>query len=326
MRGAIVTALLVGAATAAAVFACGSEAESLPSGGGPECTASTSCPEGTQCIAELTSADDPCDAGGDSAVALTCEGAGGRCRLSAATRAFSRNALIEGFRVPSFHLDQLVESDRHVEAYRWAPPADARVITCAVFTCPPQVRARNDGELGFTLDCFDECVVERHTFEPADGIFDLRVDYTPAGKPLNSGRIRSPITTLVAGCWAYDASCVVAATPLVPVLPQGLFPFAGLFDLQCTGSEGGNCALSSSGELGTCTKHRCARRCVTHADCIDPTVPSDDGGVCIGAPSRCEKIGKAYVGTCSVPNVDTDAGGVVDAADASDGAPANDAH
>lgn len=293
----------VGAAVAVAAFAAFVACEDDPSPGGDahaaltECPTANPCPEETTCRARTAEPDDPCDAGSDGQPEVqACDG--GAClRVVGATRGAGRNALLEAFGVPAFQLEQLVENQAPVAAFRWEPPKSARIVACALFSCLPQWHDVGDPPTRELL-CYDRCVVEAKQFEPPSGVFDLRVDYTATGHALNESQLGAPLDVLLTGCWAYDASRVIAASPMVPVDPTGVYPYPGLFDLQCTGLGGGTCVLES-GEFGTCISGRCGRRCMTNADCLERDRASEDAGVCHEPLQRCAAVHGHYLGACT---------------------------
>lgn len=249
----------------------------------------------------------------------------GHCQRSLELRdGVQRDVLIANFGVPSFPLDQVREEDKLVAAYRWLRPEGAKVVRCGLFVCEPTFRidVLPDNYSITRITNFDRCVLAQASFEPGDGTFDLRrgeIRNADASAACNDGQPSSwLISSFLVGCWAYDASHVIAATALVPVDPAAIYDF-GVLDRTCSDPASPNCLLGD-GALGTCYSGRCLPRCSTPADCLGRR-PAGDAGRCEG-PSVAQCVPtSSQTGVCvssvsSRPDASIDAdGGESDAPD-----------
>jgi hypothetical protein len=229
------------------------------------CTTSAECPSGTYCAVGPSAA---CD-----------DGACKRC-LPATELRQARTALVSGFKVREFSLEQVEESG----VFAWGQPSDAVAVTCAVFGCVPEFRVtgRFEGEPIFDFSNFDQCAlaVERFDLRRVDatastltldlGTLERRA--VPSGSCAADGKPVSPyqseyadglprVTDLLVGCWAYDYAEVIGATVLRRIDPAQA-PFVGgeapLEPVQCAGNQGALCAHAEGG-FGTCSRDRCLR-------------------------------------------------------------------
>jgi hypothetical protein len=231
------------------------------------------------------------------------------------------NALTEGFRVSPFNLRrQPAAADGGPAAFTWDPIPNAKIVRCAVFICDPIV-VRDGGTTEAPvsqIQNYAQCAVQEALFSPGQGTFDLGQLKPPEGYAvvkLGSSCIplatRYTVTDLSAGCWAYDTSQVIAATPLVSLLPGDVA--TRLVDQACTAGQAGSCLLPD-GVWGTCYLGECGRRCVSDHDCRsseaflygpDATLERlvcGPGGSCVGQEFD------GGIGVCHYPPI-ADAGG-----------------
>jgi hypothetical protein len=175
-------------------------------------------------------------------------------------------------------------------AFTWTN-AGYEIVHCALFACRPYVRS--DGDRRF-ISNFNPCVLAHEPFAPGSGVFDLTnpgLEYTP---PTLSASTGCPslgprrITELAVGCWAYDGTRLIAATPMevIDLRTDNIFNYQTAFVESCTlESEEKACLMEGSGRLGACSRGHCGELCVVDADCVSSgaiigsdTLASVDGG------------------------------------------------
>lgn len=273
------------------------------------CLHSGHCPRATEClstdITESTSLPD----GGFS----NCQHpdrADRVCTLSSnqQTRASDRYALTNGWHVDGFDLRPTKGETGPFAVLEWSVPDEATIVACALFICRPEVRCLQDDDR-FVADImnYEQCVVGSRVFQPASGLLDLE-SLDPYPSPSLALR---HISTLLAGCWAFDGSRIIGATYLEPVSHDESSISQNLVDDECNSEvDNLNCQLTSplSG-YGTCFEGQCRPRCLTSADC---PVLSGDSGPNVDADSgddagidgnfnpvyRCDSLTNSYVGVC----------------------------
>lgn len=159
-------------------------------------------------------------------------------------------------------------------AYRWTPPSGANVVQCAVFSCLPAVEPRDGLPSIEPNDRRDPpCVLHTRSFEPPVGVFDL----APLSSvlALNSGggaTLEFSYYGPFVACWAYDATRLIAATPLLSVLVDDL-PEASRRAVRqpCDSRSVRGLCETDAGHLGACVSlagsPRCVHRCLRDADC-----------------------------------------------------------
>jgi len=224
---------------------------------------------------------------------------------------------VRGFGVDSFDLAPVQEGSQSGAVQRtgvtWQKPEGAAIVVCAVFACSPEVP-----QGGQSIINYDECVISKDEFDSATGTFDLRLDltrYTPDAAADGCAPLPRRMTTLVAGCWAYDLTHVVAATPLLPLSADEVFgptdPQAPATDCADAAS-GATCSAPEFATFGSCHAGSCLRRCLRSTDCdlavLEAPDAGDDGGDagaagCASAHrSRCQPFGTLpldqYLGVC----------------------------
>ena len=212
-------------------------------------------------------------------------------------------SLVNGFRGPGFGGQfDLVRVPGRPAQFTWTAPPNARVVACALFGCKPVI----DGEIVNA----DRCILSRaKTFTTADQSYlpELRprgratsVVQSCASETTEDLRLdRSKLTQLGVGCWAYDDTRVIGATPIRAIPLDEADDYPGLFRTchGIGGDEGADCVRAIPGggaEIGTCAQGECLSRCVTARDC------RDDGTTRCG--SSCDHYAGSpdysYVGVC----------------------------
>jgi hypothetical protein len=221
-----------------------------------ECASGALCPAGTVCRAADGEGADP------NARA---------CRVPT-SRPPIEQTLIEGFATTVFDLKQ---DSKSPGTYIWQRVDRAQYVQCALFICPPVVRAeRVDGvkELRWIAN-FHECALSAQSFNlSAMGKDQSELTFSLSGmrpnpeegacgetKRQTTSASQVPIiTTLNVGCWASDSRAVVAASSLLAVdpreLPQFSRPVLSCAALEDT-SEGELCVATT--QLGTCELGTC---------------------------------------------------------------------
>lgn len=288
-----------------------------------DCADDMDCPSGSVCVAAPDSdAGWPISHGPPPPMLDKCGGdAGGRrCELPP-TRSSARQALTTGFHVKAFELRPL-PGDGSVDrvAFTWAPPTDASIVHCALFACRPVIRTRS-------IANFDSCVLADELFDSGSGVFDLAnpdLEFHPrdlTDDEENDCRSTGPrrISELAVGCWAYDTTHIIAATPMLSITGKGIYNYQDAFADACSPEmEGKSCLVSASGRLGACHAGDCRELCVDNSDCDHGTVVvtgSDGGG---GADGSSQDAGSTPDGSSqdagSTPDASSqDAGNTPDA-------------
>jgi hypothetical protein len=283
------------------------------------------CPWGTMCLPSYTPVNESCAPGAaNPPIGCAIGDTAGTCRLAPTNVGTSAlDALVTGFHVPSFALQSTGST------YTWTAPEGVSIVACGLFLCPPLV---SNG----VISNGDSCLVSEQTYESASGSYTPGVDVQFSGAQysechyasdaaadvgdggIDGGTVRfssfqtSPITFAAVGCWAFDTSHVVYATPLY-FPPASSFPALGGFDPQCQQPTSSACGLPEGG-FGTCDNHVCTKRCVFPSDCVKQTTIITelddagrlvvvDGGVC--PPATCERERFQYIGTCRYPSQTT---------------------
>lgn len=215
------------------------------------------------------------------------------CAIPSDALQTSRSALLNGFGVGEMTVE--LEESSALEL-TWKRPASASVVTCALFSCPPAFRVKVDGRWAeprgdrrsVQIANYDRCVLAAKQFQQPEGAFNLRdrenayyptalaspndAQHSPCKIYRDEGSVRNyphcaPVTELTVGCWAYDATRIVAASQLVPInSARGMFNYQDIF----VGSDDAACAVYANSDL--------FRVCV-----IPP--PAEDGAIASGSSS-----------------------------------------
>ena len=283
------------------------------------CGSTADCPTGTVCEAlpaamqgqafPVATGDDPL---------AQCGGGDGEKRCQLPRGPGGRQSLTLGFEVPSFRLLRLTANGGYA-AFTWNPPEDTAIVHCALFACPPVIHETVENGLSvFEILNYPECVLASELFEPGEGVFDLAdptIEFDPGAVEGPACGTPAPraVHELMAGCWAYDTTRILAATPLEPVSPREVFDYQSRFDLDCAAKvDGKTCAFQDTTRLGICAAGRCHAPCVTQQDCTSVPIEATDAGAGdadaadANAPAdtpaqECVKNG-GYVGVCMAPS------------------------
>ncbi len=243
----------------------------------------------------------------------------------------NRHALTSGFGVSQFELSPLIDGSGPTSAFTWNAPQRSRVVHCALFTCRPVIeQTLQDDRRIATIVNFDHCVIASKLFQSSEGVIDLGdpnivwpqddADEDPApSDPVCTFTLPRRVSELSVGCWAFDASRIIAATPLGPVDPSEIFNYHDLFDLDCTsGFDDRICIFAGDNTWGSCQEGDCRRACIDHRDCSgieELTADTDESDT--GAPDdmdagpaepRCLKKKSDYVGICIADTANIPAG------------------
>lgn len=183
-------------------------------------------------------------------------------------------ALIDGFAVPPMELQV---APPPAPMFRWMPPPRATFVACALFTCPPEFDRRDPDDKASSL-----IGPSRITNAGGCVLALAATTASPAWLPLGERQLPlvdacAPehhfdrvIAFVAAGCWAYDATSVVAASRLVPLRPADL---AGAVPDVPAGADcrrdGDPCYDGGHAHpfFGACLGGTCQPRCATAGDC-----------------------------------------------------------
>jgi hypothetical protein len=215
-----------------------------------DCSHDLDCPRGTSCTA-----------------AGTC--------IAAKNRTLNGSdelTLIEGFETVPMAAN--LDSSGTGAKLSWVAPPHAELIRCVLFTCLPEIEHGSGGLL--TISNYDKCAHLEITYATLQGTFDLGAAHLPSFKaakndpscPRATGSSPLLVTDLLAGCWAYDAMQLVAATRLLDVPPAGVNdPDAIPRGPTCT-TNGRSCYDPDGDWFGICLDGVCRTRCVANTQCL----------------------------------------------------------
>jgi hypothetical protein len=183
-------------------------------------------------------------------------------------------ALIDGFAVPPMEMHV---APPPAPAFAWTPPPRATFVACALFTCQPQVDRRKPDDEASSLTGPSRianagaCVLalEATTVSPAWlPIGERQLPTDDACTPERS--FDRVIAFVAAGCWAYDATAVVAASRLVPLRPADLANAAPEVPVGADCRRDGDACYDDGHAnpfFGACLGGTCQPRCATAEDC-----------------------------------------------------------
>lgn len=296
------------------------------------CNDDRDCPSGTFCLPKANAEAQLASEDWSSCVPPDGEPRKKRCHLASAS--YDR-ALIDGFAVNEMPLLAVDGTP----SFAFSPPANARLVACALFGCRPDVQKnRTDVEddlvgdvvnfwtcslsgeaevSGLTAASTGESEISTYTpsVSAGVGICDAKCE-ARSGATALAARARQ-VSEISVGCWAYDDSRLVAATRNLPLTRERIqaLPNVDVAVVDCTGGEGDEdhaCMLeaepTTSGtsgadvpRFGTCLGGRCLPRCVTSADCVVPAATED----CRAPTAACLHGARTaptqdFVGVCEV--------------------------
>lgn len=234
-------------------------------------------------------------------------------------------ALRVGFGVPALDLRRLTAAaPTDAARFTWTPPANARVVTCALLGCPPVVAPRvercADGVCivrgqgspdVFTrrvIVNYAQCVIVHREYEPPMGEFDLNTVAPTA----QTSTTHTLYTGLYVACWAYDGNSLTAASDVLRLSPAEVTPtLRASLAAPCAPSRPTMNCLLEDATFGTCAgdtagEWACRPRCFTSRDCCERTAESADASALAceadaavdPMDERCERATNDRTGAC----------------------------
>ena len=217
----------------------------------------------------------------------------GFCAIPSTLFQTSQRALLDGFDVAEMPAALMVGD---VYELQWTRPAGAKLVNCALLTCPPAFRVPGGSDewlvpydpAKVVIANYDHCAIASEVSSEPEGAFNLRerdnehkpppewvAEHEPvpedecptpeAATSLSHGC--APVTELLVGCWAYDDTTIVAATQLYEVDAREIYNYKNLFAPQ------GECVHTDpEGRPETAHEYRV---CTYDADAVDPRL-----GIC----------------------------------------------
>jgi hypothetical protein len=214
-------------------------------------------------------------------------------------------ALIDGFAV--------LPMEMHVAplpapSFVWTPPPSAAFVACALFTCQPEIDRGDPDDLASSvigpsrIANAGACVLalEATAASPASlPIGDQALPIGDACRPEHS--FDRVIAFLAAGCWAYDATAIIAASRLVPLQPADLGDAEPAVPDRADCSRDGDTCYDASGLhpfFGACLGGTCQPRCATADDCDVAAVHLLGQPVADTCRWRCREMPTSRAGVC----------------------------
>ncbi len=219
------------------------------------------------------------------------------------------------FEIGSMSLD-LEEVGGKSVAHWVAPNSTVELVTCTVYSCRPEVRA-DVVDQHREIANYEKCaLLESGRYvtiaRSKQGDFDLSGGRAPqAIRPPDeqcSGAIpstRGLASDLLVGCLAYDATHLVAASPLRPVRPGTVTlpvpvdvderPVVIPEDATCA-HDFDPCYDAEQNRFGSCYEGACRRRCIDTPECRRPTIAGRELEIaktsyCVQGPLSSDRIG-----------------------------------
>jgi len=183
-------------------------------------------------------------------------------------------ALIDGFAVPPMEMQV---APPPAPAFTWTSPPHAKYVACALFTCQPEFDRKDPDDPASSLIGPSQIVnaggcmlaLEARPASPAWlPIGEQRLPTDAACTPERS--FDRVIAFVAAGCWAYDATAVIAASRLVPLRPADLAGAAPEVPVAADCRRDGDACYDDGHAhpfFGTCLGGTCQPRCATAEDC-----------------------------------------------------------
>jgi hypothetical protein len=253
----------------------------------PHCVYTESCEDSAECPAGLQCRTPPtfptvCPGGSDGAA----------CRWRPPM--MNMTALLDGFDTRSMRVD-VVEDPPGTPRIEWETPDDATLVACAIFVCNPVFR-----DTAVEIANAHACILELQVMDAS------RTSLAPGSESralipeCTAGEETEPVFEfLAAGCWAYDAYHIVAASELRELAPSLMANSDATFphDAACP-VDGAICYDPEREFFGACVSGICQPRCTTAQDC------EMAAGSLFGAPPaktcnwRCAPRPGSVVGVC----------------------------
>lgn len=263
------------------------------------CQDSSECPSGTAC---------------------TSTGAGpGTCQVVDQENK-PPNRLLNGFDAERFRLTAVQGDEAANATFEWEAPNDASRVSCALFTCLPEI-VEVDGSKRIVN--FDQCVIAWDVFNirasnPGSALFTLAEnvgnEYIPAGEVdrcrgiTEAPRSRN-VTHLAVGCWSYESTSLSGATRLLYVKPPQVASYEEIPKEASCSADHAQCYEAGQDFFGVCLQGSCRRRCMDDRDCVEraqlsdlgSSFSEDAGGSDAGAAAplpRCIHSSDLFLGAC----------------------------
>jgi hypothetical protein len=268
MRAQVVVAVVFG-------WACGSDGAVDVAGRGP-CNGQCVADPYPHCVVDIA----PCRNGADCGSGQGCSRVAERvpCFSQRDSLAlcrpygFNRLLLKHGFDVGGMVVR--VDSETLPAVVAWTAPEDARLVSCALFTCLPHFEVIGESESRehplYQIDNTDACVYLFRTSLASEGAFALTSENmfegTEACSPTAESR-RRVISGLYAGCWAYDDYHIIAASDLIDVPLASVEPLRRAVVEACIDADGRLCREAGADYFGACEGGACRSWCRTSVDC-----------------------------------------------------------
>jgi hypothetical protein len=298
---------------------------------GLACTESE--PQAIVDIESVQPCSEPCQTSVDCPSGSSCESRPDRdggvveraCRTGAGT--FDPAALTHGFGVGSFTL-----TPNQVEAgplqFSWRRPTGARIVTCALFVCPPEfwpsdrVATGPDGEPWQRIHNASKCIIATRSFEPAEGPLVVATMEPGPPRPPPDSCLEGPhdgspvshdpgppsslrVTIPSVGCWALDETHIIRATRLEHVLPRDFPPGLINFTEHCSeDTPYANCRVSIPSPFGACVRSECVPLCIANRDCLRAQQLLDqlDADAGTEVATSCQRCDGGAIGVCAEPD------------------------
>lgn len=183
-------------------------------------------------------------------------------------------ALIDGFAVPPMAVQV---APPPAPAFTWTPPPGATSVACALFTCLPEFDRRDPDDKASSLIGSSRiinaggCVLALAATTASPAWLPIGEQRRPTGDGCTPERCFDRVIAFVAaGCWAYDATAVVAASRLVPLRPGDLADAVPEVPAGADCRRDGDACYDGGHAhpfFGACLGGTCQPRCTTAEDC-----------------------------------------------------------
>jgi hypothetical protein len=220
------------------------------------CVTSAQCPAGLECLSYGSVTTASCE----TRPLMRCAAPGW------SDNATTRQLLTKGFATDALQLSRELDDNEKVPRFAWSPPANANILVCGLFGCPPRFEQAPDGRV-FIANA-DECLLRQAWFSPVPRRIDVR-----DVKPREGGDDTAPRepAALRFGCWLYSAVKVIGATALERLSADEVPDLRSIVSLcERKTDDGRSCVLTDDPFLGRCLNSACVASCVTSRDCLAP--------------------------------------------------------
>jgi hypothetical protein len=193
-----------------------------------------------------------------------------------------------------------IDTTEAIPGVTWQAPRDAEYIACAMFSCRPSFaiigRSPTSRDELKQISNFAQCVLLFSTAPANRSVLTLGLETLYEERVIcdrgDAGRL---ITELALGCWAYDATSVVAASDLIHVRGSVLSYVREIPHEDACATDGAACYDAVADLFGVCRGGSCRQRCRTSVDCAarDDSPPAD------GCAWSCEPVAGSSLGACA---------------------------